>query len=105
MPQPWAKLTATVLDAPDARKLAEFYRELLGWEVTADEPGWVKLTPPDGGAGLSFQSEPEYTPPSWPSHAGIPQMQLHLDIEVSDLAAACAHAEQAGATAALFQPQ
>jgi len=105
MPQPWATLTATVLDAPDAHKLADFYRHLLGWEVVADEQGWVKLEAPHGGAGLSFQSEPEYTPPSWPSHAGIPQMQMHLDIEVSDLAAACARVEEAGATAALFQPQ
>jgi hypothetical protein len=32
-------------------------------------------------------------------------MQMHLDIEVADLAAACARVEEAGATAALYQPQ
>jgi hypothetical protein len=32
-------------------------------------------------------------------------MMLHLDIEVDDLAAACAHAEAQGAVAAGFQPQ
>jgi hypothetical protein len=32
-------------------------------------------------------------------------MQLHLEIEVDDLAAASAHAEACGARAAAFQPQ
>ena len=39
MTQPWMKLTATVLDAPDANELAAFYRRLLGWPVVTDEPG------------------------------------------------------------------
>jgi hypothetical protein len=41
----------------------------------------------------------------WPSTTEHQQLQLHLDIEVRDLAAACAHAEAAGATLAAFQPQ
>jgi catechol 2,3-dioxygenase-like lactoylglutathione lyase family enzyme len=40
------KLAATVLDAPDARELAGFYRQLLGWETVEDEPDWVKLRAP-----------------------------------------------------------
>jgi hypothetical protein len=30
---PRMTLSATVLDAPDARALAAFYQRLLGWEV------------------------------------------------------------------------
>ncbi|MCC7372806.1 MAG: VOC family protein [Chloroflexi bacterium] len=99
------ELSATVLDAPDARALAGFYQRLLGWAVRTDEPDWVTLDSPDGRASLSFQHEPAYVRPSWPSETSRQQMMLHLDIEVRDLAAASAHAEAAGATLADFQPQ
>jgi catechol 2,3-dioxygenase-like lactoylglutathione lyase family enzyme len=98
-------LSATVLDSPDARKLADFYRRLLSWEVVNDEPDWVTLRPPGGGTGLSFQSEPHYRPPTWPSTPAEQQMMSHLDIAVDDLDAAAAHAVAQGATLAGFQPQ
>lgn len=50
-------VSGIVLDSPDARELAAFYQRLLGWKVEQDEPDWVKLTAPGGGAGLSFQTE------------------------------------------------
>lgn len=98
-------LTATVLDAPDPRALAEFYHRLLGWPIGRDEPDWVTLRPPDGGAGLSFQTEPAYVRPVWPAGPGDPRMMMHLDIEVDDLDAAVARAVEAGATVAEYQPQ
>jgi catechol 2,3-dioxygenase-like lactoylglutathione lyase family enzyme len=98
-------LTGTVLDSPDANALAEFYRRLLGWETRQDEPGWVALRAPDGGAGLSFQTEEAYIRPTWPSRSNAQQMSMHLDIEVDDLDAASAHAESVGATLAAYQPQ
>lgn len=97
--------TAVVLDAPDARELADFYQRLLGWEITADEPGWVKVDAPEGGAGLSFATEALYVPPSWPARADAQQMMLHLDFEVADLEAGAAHAVACGAVAADVQPQ
>ncbi|MER5262592.1 VOC family protein [Actinosynnema sp. NPDC002837] len=99
------KLTATVLDAPDAQALARFYRDLLGWSPGADEPGWATLRPPDGGAGLSFQTESRYHRPTWPAADGDQQMMAHLDIEVDDLETAGAHAVATGATLAEYQPQ
>ncbi|WP_257922434.1 VOC family protein, partial [Amycolatopsis iheyensis] len=99
------KLTSTVLGAPDPHALAEFYATLLGWPIRTDEPEWVTLRPAGGGAGLSFQLETEYVPPVWPPAPGAPQMQLHLDIEVDDLAEATEAATAAGATVADFQPQ
>lgn len=105
MAGPSMTLTATVLGAPDANKLADFYRELLGWETRADEPGWVALAAPDGGAGLSFQEETLQVPPTWPAGPGDQHMMMHLDIEVEDLAAAGAHAIACGARLADFQPQ
>ncbi|TFV68167.1 UNVERIFIED_ORG: VOC family protein [Bacillus sp. AZ43] len=98
-------LTGTVLDSPDPKGLALFYQRLLGWPLGSDEPEWVTLRPPDGSAGLSFQLEEDHVPPVWPASDGDPRMQLHLDIEVDDLAAAVQLAVEAGATVAEFQPQ
>lgn len=105
MTQPRMRLSGIVLDSPDARALAGFYQRLLGWQAVADEPDWVKLDPPGGGPGLSFQSEPAYVAPSWPSTSDAQQMMVHLDIEVDDLDVAAAHAIAAGAVLARFQPQ
>jgi catechol 2,3-dioxygenase-like lactoylglutathione lyase family enzyme len=102
---PGMKLTATVLDSPDARELAAFYQRLLGWPIGQNEPDWVTLRPADGGPGLSFQTESAYVRPTWPAGPGDQQMQMHLDIEVDDLDAAVAHAVAAGAVLAQFQPQ
>jgi hypothetical protein len=102
---PRLALSGVVLGAPDASALAGFYRRLLGWAVEQDEPGWVKLRSPDGGPGLSFQTEPAYAPPVWPAGPGDQQMQVHLDIAVGDLTAAGEHAIAAGAVLAGYQPQ
>jgi catechol 2,3-dioxygenase-like lactoylglutathione lyase family enzyme len=104
--RPRMVLTATVLDAPDAKELADFYRRLLGWPMETEEPDWITLRPPGGGgAGLSFQTEKAYMRPVWPAGPGELQMMMHLDIEVDDLDEAGAHAREAGATLAEFQPQ
>ena len=71
----------------------------------ADEPRWVKLSPSDGGTGISFQTEDDYVRPVWPSGLGEQQMMLHLDLATDDLDLASAHARAAGATLAKFQPQ
>ncbi len=98
-------LAATVLDSPDAGELAGFYEQLLGWKRTQDEPDWVVLTPPDDGARLSFQTEPEYVRPTWPSTTSHQQMSLHLDIATDDVEQSVALAVELGATVAEWQPQ
>jgi catechol 2,3-dioxygenase-like lactoylglutathione lyase family enzyme len=103
--QPRMSLSTVVLDAPDARELAGFYRRLLGWEVKADEGDWVLLRRPDEGTSLAFQTEQFYVRPVWPGTEGEPLMMLHLDIEVDDLEQAGAHAIAQGAVLAEFQPQ
>jgi hypothetical protein len=102
---PRLTLSGVVLDSPDAGALADFYRNLLGWEIEQDEPGWVKLRSRDGGPGLSFQNEQQYVPPVWPAGPRDQQMQVHLDIAVEDLAAAGKHATAIGAVLAEYQPQ
>lgn len=102
---PRFSLATVVLDCPDAHILANFYLELLGWEVKWSEPQWVLIRPPEGGTCLSFQSEADYLSPVWPERPGEQQKMLHLDIRVDDLDEAGTHAIAAGATLAGFQPQ
>jgi catechol 2,3-dioxygenase-like lactoylglutathione lyase family enzyme len=101
---PSFSFTAPVLGTPDPRGLASFYQRLLGWPIGSDDPTWVTLRG-DGGRQLSFQLETEHVPPVWPAGASEQQMQMHLDIEVDDLAAAVDVAVAAGARLAHFQPQ
>lgn len=83
------------LDCPDAVALAQFYAELLGWEVKrpgpdepdAESPEWVSVVPPNvpaGGFSLGLQRIDNYRAPDWPE-GPIPQ-QAHLDLWVASIA-------------------
>lgn len=81
------QLRSVVLDTTDARGLAEFYRQVLGYEYSpghedTDPAGddWLVLVDPAGGARLAFQQVDQLTPSTWPAD-GVPQ-QLHLDLSV-----------------------
>ena len=60
---------------------------------------------PDAPVNLGFQTEEHHVRPVWPGGTGEQQMQLHLDLQVTDLAAAVEDAVALGATPAEFQPQ
>ncbi len=96
-----ADLQCVVLDCPDPRVLAEFYRAVLGGEVdrpdrrwSVDE-AWSTLHTP-GGLVLCFQGVPDHRPPTWPG-SERPQ-QFHLDFGVADLDAAEEQVLARGAT-------
>jgi predicted enzyme related to lactoylglutathione lyase len=94
-----------ILDAPSARELGHFYSDLLGWKISYEDDADCKLAPSSGVAHLGIQTAKDYVRPVWPAEPGQQQMMLHLDFEVSDLAAATAHAQELGATLPDFQPQ
>ena len=106
------RLRQVVLDAVDARALAEFYRELLGLTYRpGDEPppagapdphgqDWLVLRDGDRTA-LAFQAVAELTPSTWPQDE-VPQ-QLHLDLTVPTVAdLATAHERALGLGARLL---
>lgn len=82
-----------VLDGTDVRALAEFYRQLLGWEYRpGDEPpapggpdpagqDWLVLKDASGTARIAFQQVPELPEATWPD-GPVPQ-QMHLDLYVT----------------------
>ena len=100
-----AEWWGVVLEAPDARALAQFYARLLDWKIAKEEPDWATVAPPNGVAYLAFQTSPEYVRPVWPPVEGHQQMMMHLDIEVDDVKVAVADAVAIGATLAAYQPQ
>ena len=83
-----------VLDATDARALAEFYRELLGYDYRPgdeappagqDDPkgrDWLVLRDPSGAPNLAFQQVDQLPRSTWPA-TETPQ-QAHLDLTVPD---------------------
>jgi catechol 2,3-dioxygenase-like lactoylglutathione lyase family enzyme len=89
-------LSSVVLDTTDARGLAEFYRQLLGYVYRpGDEPPppcepdpkgqtWVVLVDPAGRSQMSFQQVAHLAPSTWPDDR-VPQ-QLHLDLRVATVA-------------------
>jgi catechol 2,3-dioxygenase-like lactoylglutathione lyase family enzyme len=90
-------LRQVVLDTTDARTLAEFYRQLLGFSYRpGDEPpaageadpqgqDWLVLRNPTGGWQVAFQQVPELPEATWPD-GPHPQM-LHLDLTVPTVVA------------------
>jgi predicted enzyme related to lactoylglutathione lyase len=89
------QLRSIVLDATDARGLATFYRELLGWSFHPDDVGdaeWVVIIGPQQQR-IAFQRVPSLTASTWPTD-DVPQ-QLHLDFSVVDRAELDEHHERA----------
>jgi catechol 2,3-dioxygenase-like lactoylglutathione lyase family enzyme len=93
MTETFPRIMQVVLDTPDARGLAEFYRRLFGLEYrdgdappSSDEPDtkgqdWLVLRNPAGGPQLAFQQTEGVRPSTWPTDE-VPQM-AHLDTVVS----------------------
>jgi catechol 2,3-dioxygenase-like lactoylglutathione lyase family enzyme len=98
------RVSTVNISAPDASALAAFYAELLGWEVVVDEGDWTMIGGPES-VRISFEYDAAYQPPVWPTEPGKPPMQLHLEVRVTDLPGALAHALACGATLADRQPQ
>jgi catechol 2,3-dioxygenase-like lactoylglutathione lyase family enzyme len=84
-----------VIDSTDARRSAEFWRQLLGLVYRSGHeppaPGeddvagreWLNLRRPDGTPILAIEQVDQLTPTTWPD-AGVPQ-QLHLDLTVANV--------------------
>lgn len=92
---PFPRIAEVVLDCTDPRRLAEFYRKLLGYEYLEDmgqempEEGqpdptgddWLNLMDPEKRVHLAFQKVDRLPRSTWPED-DIPQ-QMHLDLMVS----------------------
>lgn len=96
-----ARMRTVVIDCPDPGALAEFYRQLVGGEVTHADVDWVVLEP-EPGRRLAFQQADDHAPPTWPT--GERPQQFHLDVTVDDIDAAEPAVLAIGATKHEVQP-
>ncbi|EYR62906.1 glyoxalase [Actinotalea ferrariae CF5-4] len=94
-----------MLGARDPERLGRFWADLLGWELFVDDETWCRVRPGADRPGLSIQLEALHVPPAWPAGEGEQQMQMHLDVQVDDVAAAVRRALELGATLEEHQPQ
>jgi catechol 2,3-dioxygenase-like lactoylglutathione lyase family enzyme len=94
------KLSSVTLNCPDAAKLAAFYADITGGNVTFANELWATVNGP--GGRIDFQTVPDHTPPTWPEPT-VP-IQMHLDFLVDDLAATERRVLAAGATRYAHQP-
>lgn len=103
----WVGVNLACTDPP---ALARFYAALFGWEVHSSEPTYatILVRDPSGKAthsNLAFELDRHYRPPVWPSEPDAQQQMVHLDVGVTDLAAAVEDAIELGAQPAGIQPQ
>ncbi len=90
-----------MVDCSDARKLRDFYAELLGWEKC--ELFGLPSVSNESGIVFMFAQEEGYIAPVWPEQEGSQQKQMHFDFQVPDLPAAVRQAEALGAVKARAQ--
>jgi hypothetical protein len=95
MADSYPALRTVVFDATDARVVAEFWRQLLGFVYrSGDEPppagepdpqgaDWLVLRDRNGNARMAVQQVAELARTTWPAD-DVPQ-QLHVDLTVGDM--------------------
>lgn len=91
-----------VLDASDVGVEADFWAAVLGGTVEPDPEsaaGEWRTIMVEGREALAVQLAPDHVRPQWPD--GPQRQQMHLDLYVTDLAAA--HQEVMGLGAQLLQ--
>jgi Glyoxalase-like domain len=93
------------IEAPDPRVLLSFWSEILGVPIHAVDDTGGSLDFGEGVGSFTVQLAEVYEPPVWPPEAGQQGMQMHIEVEVDDLAAAVEHAVELGARVADHQPQ
>lgn len=95
-----AALAMVNIDCGNPRALAEFYHQILGWEIAYSDDNYAMIT--EGPTSIGFGRIDGYAPPAWPDPA-TPK-QFHLDFYVEDLGQGEQAALDAGAAKPEFQP-
>lgn len=74
-----------VFDAADLAAESAFWAAVLGGEVDAEDD-WHSVSDAEGRWRIGVQLAPDHVVPDWPD--GPQRQQIHLDLWVTDLAAA-----------------
>lgn len=96
-----AALKMVSLDSSDARRDAQFWATVLGWEIAHAQDEYAMVKGADGAA-LGFGLVEGYQAPAWPNPNGT--KQFHFDLAVDDIEAAAGRCIELGATQPAEQP-
>ncbi|MCD7899359.1 MAG: VOC family protein [Bacteroides sp.] len=101
------KMYSFTVDCIEPHELGKFYAALLNWEIGFNDEEYAWVYPPGTQQGeypgITFQRNPEYKPPVWPTEPEAQQVMAHIDIAVNDLEKAVQYAIDCGATMAETQ--
>src|SRR5690606_29960454 len=96
-----ATLKMISLDSSDARRDAQFWAAVLGWDIAHEQDEYAMLTGP-GGVALGLGTIADYQAPPWPNTHG--SKQFHFDLAVDDIDSSAAKCVELGATLPAEQP-
>ncbi|HWV22690.1 MAG TPA: VOC family protein [Thermomicrobiales bacterium] len=94
------ELDGIVLDCPDDLRLAQFYRDLTGMDITVSGDAFPEVSA--HGVSLLFQKVKGYQPSTWPTQER--GQQLHLEFVTDDVKGTISYAESIGARIAFVPP-
>lgn len=93
------RFSSITLACPDPGRLAAFYAEITGGEVTfVHKNVWASMR--CEGTRIEFMGVENYAPPRWPQDTSL----VHIDFYVDELDDAARGVEQAGAIRYEHQP-
>jgi predicted enzyme related to lactoylglutathione lyase len=96
----FAELAVVDLACADPSALAEFYHQVLGWDVTHVEEAYTVIS--DGSTRILFSRVNGYQGPGWPD-TGAPK-RYHLCLRAADMAKAAERCLELGARRPEYQP-
>lgn len=96
----FADLIWVDLECADPPVLAEFYHQLLGWDVTDRQDEYAVIS--NGSIRIRFGRVDGYEGPGWPDWAA--PKRYHLDLRVDDVTKAVERCVALGARQPEFQP-
>jgi predicted enzyme related to lactoylglutathione lyase len=96
----FATLVVLDLECADPAMLAEFYHQVLGWDVTLSQDEYAEIS--DGSTRLLFTRRDGYVGPGWPDSAA--PKRYHLCMRTKDVQKAVNRCLDLGASRPEFQP-
>ena len=95
-----ASLVVLDLECPDPPALAEFYHQVLGWDIALSQDEYAEIT--NGSTRILFTRVDEYQGSGWPTSAA--PKRYHLCLQAEDVPEAIRRCLKLGARKPEFQP-
>ncbi len=97
----FADLVVVDLECTDPPALAEFYHQILGWDIVLSQPEYIEIS--NGTIRILFTRRDGYQGPGWPEPTAAPK-RYHLCLQVDDVADAVQRGLDMGGGKSEFQP-